>query len=782
MKKVLEQLASLKIAIVLLVLLLVGLSAGTIIESQRGAEVAQRTVYYAWWFLALQGVFAANLLASLATLFPWGKARVGYLLTHGSLVLIFVGAAMTYFLKTEGQLALWEGQHSNAIHEFGRDNRPVGSTQLPFFVKLDDFEVETYPGTMRPAGFKSRVQITDPSLGKTFPAEIWMNHPYTYRGFTMFQSSYNQDRDPQTGAIRREMTVLSVSKDPGQNVVFVGYTLMVLGMIVVLATRIAQARQRAELEKLLGESEPAARPSRAGKAAAALVLAFAASVAQAAPAAQPDADALARLPVQHDGRSMPFATLALEAVWHVTGSYAWNGEEPVVTVSSWMFDGQRAANMPLVKLDSPDLAVAVGLPSGAKYASFSQLVSNQRVRGLMMQAHREAQAERPRKGVLADAEKLEERLVWMQGFIEKETLRAIPVKGDPKAKWGVPTQMASAADLVALSTGPRLEGWPSAEAIEREITYKNVRPARLSWIVLLAALVLSLAAWNSKKKILDVLAFVGLLGGFAVMSWGLATRWMVAGRIPASNMYESLLWLAWGVGLFAVVAFALMRGSGRLVVLNANAMAALTMALTDLLPIDRFIHPMPPVLSGTPWLAIHVPIIMVGYSVLALGLVIAHMQIGFTIFAPRRRDLTNKMYDLLYWYMHVGNILLIAGILTGSIWAASSWGRYWGWDPKEVWSLVAFLAYMAILHGKFDKLFGQFGVAALSIVAFQTILMTYLGVNYVLGTGLHSYGFGDSPVVKWMIVALVVESAFVLWGWAAYKRQQAALGAEAAAA
>jgi ABC-type transport system involved in cytochrome c biogenesis permease subunit len=192
------------------------------------------------------------------------------------------------------------------------------------------------------------------------------------------------------------------------------------------------------------------------------------------------------------------------------------------------------------------------------------------------------------------------------------------------------------------------------------------------------------------------------------------------------------------------------------------------------------------VLSGTPWLAIHVPIIMVGYSVLALGLVIAHMQIGFTIFAPRRSDLTNKMYDLLYWYMLVGNILLIAGILTGSIWAASSWGRYWGWDPKEVWSLVAFLAYMAIIHGKFDKILGQFGVAALSIVAFQTILMTYLGVNYVLGTGLHSYGFGDSPVVNWMIVVAVVETAFVLWGWVAYRKQQRAIeggeGGEAAPA
>jgi len=291
----------------------------------------------------------------------------------------------------------------------------------------------------------------------------------------------------------------------------------------------------------------------------------------------------------------------------------------------------------------------------------------------------------------------------------------------------------------------------------------------MAWVVLCAALVLSLLGWNGRNRLIDTLALVGLVAGFAVMTWGIVMRWEVAGRFPASNMFESLLFLAWGVGLFAVVAFAFMRN--RLVVLNANAMAALTMALADLLPIDGFIHPVPPVLSGTIWLAIHVPIIMVSYSVFALGVVIAHMQIGFTIFAPHRSDLQDKMYDLLYWYMMVGRILLIAGILTGSVWAASSWGRYWGWDPKEVWSLVAFLAYMAILHGKVEKLIGRFGVAAVSILAFQTILMTYLGVNFVLAAGLHSYGFGDSPVVLWMLVVAALEVAFLAWGWFAHTRR-----------
>jgi cytochrome c-type biogenesis protein CcsB len=309
---------------------------------------------------------------------------------------------------------------------------------------------------------------------------------------------------------------------------------------------------------------------------------------------------------------------------------------------------------------------------------------------------------------------------------------------------------------------------PDAGLLDREIAYNTMRPTRVAWIVLALSLIVSIVAFDGRSKPLDRVALAGLALGVLVMTWGIATRWIVAGRIPAANMYESLLFLAWGVGAFALIAFAVLKN--RLVVVNATAMAALTMALTDLLPIDGFIHPVAPVLSGTPWLAIHVPIIMISYSVLALGVVIAHMQIGFTIFRPARRELIARMNELLYWYAHVGSILLIAGIITGSIWASSSWGRYWGWDPKEVWSLVAFLAYIAILHGRLDRFIGSFGVAAISIIAFQTILMTYLGVNFVLTTGMHSYGFGDSPVVGWMALVAALEGVFLLAGLIAHRK------------
>ncbi len=758
MRKVFDTLGSLKLAVIILVLLLAGLAAGTILESARGPEVAGRVVYYAWWFLGLQALFLVNVTASIIGLFPWGKKRVGFLMTHGALLLILTGAAVSYFFKQEGQIGLWEGQRGNAVENIDREGRLIGRLTLPFSVRLLEFRIDHYPGTMQPSGFRSEVEIIEPD-GNTFRTAIWMNHELHHRGWRLFQSSYRQEAG-------REATILSVSKDPGQQIVFAGYVLLVAGMCTVLGTRIAQSRAMSAIRARV-ESEDNNLPVTV--ASLALLATFATGVA--APAADVDTELLRRLPLQHDGRVMPLDTLAREVVWQVTGSRHWSGEDPVATIVAWTFDPHAAATAAIVEIGSDELAVAIGLPAGTTHASFMQLVSNPALAGLIQQADQADAEGAPREGLPAAAEKLRGRVLWLGQVLNREIIRPIPAQGDASAAWDVPA-IRSAAELAALAGGQRLEGWPTPAAMDREVTYNAVRPTRVAWIVLSAALLFSIVAWSRGSRILDGISLAGLIAGFGVMTWGIGTRWIIADRIPAANMFESLLFLAWGVGLFAVVAFAFMRN--RLVVLNANAMAALTMALTDLLPIDGFIHPVAPVLAGTPWLAIHVPIIMVSYSVLALGVVVAHMQIGFTIFAPRRDDLILRMNGLLYWYMHVGSILLIAGILTGSIWAASSWGRYWGWDPKEVWSLVAFLAYVAILHARWDRMIGPFGVAAISIIAFQTILMTYLGVNFVLTSGMHSYGFGDSPVVRWMVAVAAVEGAFLAWGLFADRRNIAA--------
>jgi cytochrome c-type biogenesis protein CcsB len=748
MKDILHRIASLRVTIVLLVVVLVALAAGTIVESQHGAPTAGRTVYHSAWFRVVLAALALNLSASLVDLWPWGRRRIGYALTHGSMLVILAGSLLTELRKVEGQLQVWEGEESSAVvaPDPGRGGEARTVATLAFAVRLESFEIEYYEGTRRPAQFRSRVVVKDG--GRESPATIEMNRPLTHGGYRFFQSSYQETPE-------RDMTVLSVSRDPGESIVFIGYYGLVLGMLVVLGTRVADRRR-------------AARPAGAAAVlAAGALLTPSPAAAQAVPSAS-EVEAVRRVLVQHDGRVMPLDTLARETVWNVTGRRDVWRQDPVATFLGWAFDPSGWAVQPVVPVKERALAEAIGLPPGTRWTSFQALTSSPTFLDLVRRAREAEQHERPLSGIEKAASKLERRLLWMQQTFEGASLRVVPA-ARPGDEWRTLPQARSAADLLGASPGGLADARLPASRVETEITYNRARPTRTAWIVLALSLVLSIAAWNWPGRGLDAAAFLALLGGFLVMSWGIGLRWTAGGRIPASNMYESLLFLAWGVGAFAVVASVLLRN--RIVVLNAAAMSALTMALTDLLPIDPFIHPMPPVLSGTYWLAVHVPIIMVGYSVLALGMVVAHMQLGFEAFAPERRSTALLMADLLYWYTMVGAILLIAGILTGSMWAAESWGRYWGWDPKEVWSLVAFLAYMAILHARSERLIGSFGVAAWSIAAFQTILMTYLGVNFVLASGLHSYGFGESNVVRAMAAVAVGEGAFIVLAWYRSRRR-----------
>ncbi len=765
----LQKLGSLKLTVVLLVFLVLVLAAGTMVESRLGTQAAQ-AIYFAPFFLALQFLFAVNVLCSLIVRWPWGRQRIGFVLTHGSLLLILLGALGTAAFKQEGQLALWEGERSD---EFVNAYVPgqVDHYSLPFKVQLDAFEIDYYPGTRRPAQFRSRVQVIDEEMGRTFPAVIEMNHELSYRGFNFYQSSYRQEEG-------REMTVLSVSRDRAQIVVFTGYVLLILGMTVVFFTRLQTIRRLREsgLEPPDPDQPKASSPFKmVGLFLLASLMTGTTLVAQDLAGGLPDARTthqLRDLPVQHDGRTMPLDTLAREATWKVTGERVWQETDPVALVLGWTLDPEFWSQQPVVKLDSPELAALLSLPADTEFVSFAQVANSQAVLALMKEARQRSQREEPLSPAMSDAEELEGRLLWLQRFFNGSGLRMIP-GATPSDTWTTPARITSAGEILTLEErilGQAPAHYPTPRAISREVLYNSIRTTRVAWLLLLPASVLALVGYLTPNRFLDALTAALLIAAFAVMTWGLIIRWQIAGRIPASNMYESMLFLGWGVGLFA--ALAALANRNRLVVLNAAFMSALCMVLLDLLPMDGFIHPMPPVLTGTPWLAIHVPITMVSYSVFAIGVLIAHAQILVDLIRPANRSLVGKLQELLYLYLHIGSILLAAGILTGSIWAASSWGRYWGWDPKEVWSLIALLAYMAILHGRFDKMIGSFGTAAWSILAFLTVLMTYLGVNFILSAGLHSYGFGQSSVTTWLVLFAVAEILFLVIATAIHLRRR----------
>jgi ABC-type transport system involved in cytochrome c biogenesis permease subunit len=207
-------------------------------------------------------------------------------------------------------------------------------------------------------------------------------------------------------------------------------------------------------------------------------------------------------------------------------------------------------------------------------------------------------------------------------------------------------------------------------------------------------------------------------------------------------MYESVVWVAWGAVLFALVFEAMYR-----VLYFATAaapLALLGLVLADSVPIlDAAIDPLVPVLRDNFWLTVHVLTITLGYAAYTLALGLGHLNLGLHLFAPGKVELRKALSLFLYRALQAGTLFLAVGTLLGGVWASYSWGRFWGWDPKETWALIALLGYLALLHGRMIGWFRDFGLAVGAILGYLGVLMAWYGVNFVLGTGLHSYGFGS---------------------------------------
>ncbi|HET9482065.1 MAG TPA: cytochrome c biogenesis protein ResB, partial [Candidatus Polarisedimenticolia bacterium] len=500
MREIIHRLGSMKIAVGLLVVILFALAAGTIVEARYGTPAAAQYVYSALWFRLLLTAFAVNVACSLIDLFPWGWQRAGFVMTHGAMLLVLAGALATDRLKIEGSLALWEGEESARFDLRGAAGAPP-TMELPFKVRLEAFEIDYYQGTRRPAMFRSRVVVTNASTGHSFPAVIEMNRELSHAGYRLFQSSYEQRPD-------KDRTVLTVSRDPGQPIVFAGYTLLMIGMVTVLSTRIAQrraaARSMAPLKKLHGIRRVAALLLGAGIVAAACALAV--PPVQAAQLPDPvAADRLRSLPVQHDGRVMPLDTLAREAVWNVTGRWRWNGVDPVALALGWSLDPDAWAAEKIIPIGSDEVAEMIGAPAGTTHLSFMDYVNNAAMMKLFTQARGEARAERPLSPMLKAVQKVENRLIVMQGFLQKTAIRPVPNPHDPAGQWAAPATLHGVTDLTILQEAPPAGVTAGDPVIAAEVSYNRVRPSRLSWWILVPATLVSLLAFRIRNRWLDVL-------------------------------------------------------------------------------------------------------------------------------------------------------------------------------------------------------------------------------------------------------------------------------------
>jgi len=283
-------------------------------------------------------------------------------------------------------------------------------------------------------------------------------------------------------------------------------------------------------------------------------------------------------------------------------------------------------------------------------------------------------------------------------------------------------------------------------------------PFQLAWIFYLMAGLL----WSSVKgkKKANRGAFVLFNLAFLIHIAGFVLRCMISGRPPVTNMYESVIWVSLGVCVFAQVLWLFYRAT--VIVRTAAFVATLALILGQSLPtvLDASISPLVPVLRSNYWLTIHVLTITLSYGALMLNFGIAHVLLYQYAFKPRQKKRIAELTEYLYRSLQIGLILLASGTILGGVWAAYSWGRFWGWDPKETWALIAILAYLAVYHGRIAGWLSEFQVALWCALCFLTVIMAWYGVNFVLASGLHSYGFGTGGLPY--VLAVIGGDVFLL--------------------
>jgi cytochrome c-type biogenesis protein CcsB len=264
-----------------------------------------------------------------------------------------------------------------------------------------------------------------------------------------------------------------------------------------------------------------------------------------------------------------------------------------------------------------------------------------------------------------------------------------------------------------------------------------------------------------------VIAAVALL----FQASGIILRCMIAGRPPVTNMYESIIWVSFAVSFFGMIFFARYRTPVYLLAALPVTLVALLLVHQMPIAMPSSIDPLVPVLRDNFWLTIHVLTITLSYAAFALAMGFGHILLFRYARNPSSARADQPMHFWLYRVLQLGVILLAAGTILGGVWANYSWGRFWGWDPKETWALIALLCYILTLHGRLAGWWTQFGLVVASVVCFLAVLMAWYGVNFVLGKGLHSYGFGigGETYVAIFVIADLLFVGFAIWRYRSSK-------------
>ena len=674
--------------------------------------------------------------------------------------------------------------------------------KLPFSLFLKDFELKRYPGSNSPMSYASDVVVKD-SVSPSFDYRIYMNHVLDYDGYRFFQSSYDRDE---------RGTILSVNKDPGKIPTYIGYFLLGLGFLLNVINPGSRFRKLANLI----DNEAA---KKVAACIAACLIVFGANEAKASdflPQISPEhAQKLSRLLVQSpDGRIKPFDTLSKEVLNKIHRQDSIGSLNSNQAMLSIMVTPEFWRSEPIIALGfSKELKKDIGVDENAKYASFNDFFKVGKDGGSEYKLTKFAEiANRKHPGSRGtfdkDVIKVDERLNVFYMIFIGEIFKIFPKQDDPSNSWYSPASAMmyfspEEANLVvtmmkdyftAVDEATRTQDWskadasldkifeyqkkygsaimPSEKKVEIEILFNKFKIFdRLIPVYLLAGLVLLLFVFVKmlapKVKISGIVRVVYGINilAFIAHTIGLGLRWYIAEHAPWSNAYESMVYIAWALGLSGII----FSKRSPIAIALTSILAGVTLFVAHLSWMDPQITTLVPVLQSY-WLTIHVSVITASYGFLGLCALLGGFTLILIIMQNKRKpnpEITRNILEatrINEMAMILGLSLLTLGNFLGGVWANESWGRYWGWDSKETWALVSILVYAAVLHMRFiPKLNNQYAFAVASFFAYWAILMTYFGVNFYLA-GMHSYAAGDPlpiPDFVWIGIGVMFAMTFL---------------------
>ena len=696
--------------------------------------------------------------------------------------------------------------------------------ELPFSVKLNDFIAEKYPGTDKSySSFASEVTVIDE---ETFDYKIYMNNILNHEGYRFFQASFDPDE---------KGTILSVNHDFwGTLLTYIGYILLYIGLIVILFarfTRFDSLKKQLDVARnkkikiitsvLLLISFTVNAQGFGVHSSSKTDIEIIDSILSNNITSKEQADKFGRLVIQDlGGRMMPVNTYSSELLRKLSKKDHYKEFDSNQVFLSMQESPLLWYSVPLIFLKSKkadSIRSIIGVEKDLKHASLVDFFTERgeyKLGPYLEEAYRAAIPNAFQK----EFRETDQRVNLLYNAVNGTTLKIFPIPNDENNKWIAPSEnrfnevvlidslysnfinTGFKAYLALLNEAKSSGNYKDADDIltgitntqniygsnvmlsknkvDAEILYNryDIFKSLFSWYLyastfLFIALIIQIFNRNKFVNFVIIISKYSVYFLFLIHALGLIARWYISGHAPWSDGYESMIYVAWATMLFGIY----FGKKSELTLASTTFVTSMILMIAHWSWMDPAIANLVPVLDSY-WLMIHVAVIVGSYGPFTISMILGLVSLILTILINKKnRQLLNinikELVLINEMSMTIGLVMLTIGNFLGGMWANESWGRYWGWDPKETWALISIMVYAFVLHMRLiPGLKSSFVFNIASILSFGSIIMTYFGVNFYLA-GLHSYAKDDQEISLVFIgISLAIVLVLSLLAYPKYKK------------